>query len=51
MAGCERGYPRNACGEDVEESTDSVLCLRYVLGEVAWEDLDRSPETHVRKGT
>ena len=36
------------CGEDVEEITDSVLYLRYVLGEVDWNDLDRSPEKHIR---
>jgi hypothetical protein len=48
MAGCERGYLCTVCGADVEEITDSVLYLRYVLGEVAWEDLDRSPETHLR---
>ena len=33
---------------DVEEITDSVLYLRYVLGEVDWNDLDRSPEKHIR---
>ncbi len=48
MAGCERGYLCAVCGEDVEEITDSVLYLRYVLGEVAWDDLDRSPEAHIR---
>jgi hypothetical protein len=48
MAGCERGYLCIVCGEDVEEISDSVLYLRYVLGEVDWHDLDRSPEKHVR---
>jgi hypothetical protein len=48
MAGCERGYLCAVCGADVEEITDSVLYLRYVLGEVDWNDLDRSPEKHVR---
>jgi hypothetical protein len=48
MAGCERGYLCTVCGADVEEITDSVLYLRYVLGEVAWENLNRSPETHIR---
>jgi hypothetical protein len=48
MAGCERGYLCVVCGEDVEEITDSVLYLRYVLGEVDWNDLDRSPEKHTR---
>ncbi len=47
MAGCERGYLCTVCGHDVEEITDSVLYLRYVLGEVPWEQLNRSPETHL----
>ena len=48
MAGCERGYLCVVCGEDVEEITDSVLYLRFVLGEVDWNDLDRAPERHIR---
>jgi hypothetical protein len=48
LAGCERGYLCTVCGEDVEEITDSVLYLRYVLGEVEWDDLDRAPERHIR---
>jgi hypothetical protein len=48
MAGCERGYLCSHCGEDVEEITDSVLYLRYVLGEVPWENLNRYRETHIR---
>ena len=48
MAGCERGYLCTVCGQDVEEITDSVLYLRYVLGEVEWDLLNRSPERHIR---
>jgi hypothetical protein len=48
MAGCERGYLCVVCGEDVEDINDSVLYLRYILGEVNWNDLDRAPERHVR---
>jgi hypothetical protein len=48
MAGCERGYLCTVCGKDVEEITDSILYLRYVLGEVDWEHLNRAPETHIR---
>jgi hypothetical protein len=48
MAGCERGYLCTVCGDDVEEITDSVLYLRYVLGEVEWDQLNRAPETHIR---
>jgi hypothetical protein len=48
MAGCERGYLCTVCGQDVEEITDSVLYLRYVMGEVEWDQLNRAPETHIR---
>src|SRR6266851_863348 len=48
MAGCERGYLCTVCGQDVEEITDSELYLRYVLGDVEWEVLNRSPERHIR---
>jgi hypothetical protein len=48
MAGCEQGYLCTVCGQDVEEITDSALYLRYVLGDVAWEQLNRAPETHIR---
>lgn len=51
MAGCERGYLCTVCGQDVEEITDSVLYLRYVMGEVAWDQLNRAPETHIRCDT
>jgi hypothetical protein len=48
MAGCERGYLCTVCGQEVEEITDSDLYLRYVLGEVDWDVLHRSPERHIR---
>jgi hypothetical protein len=48
MAGCERGYLCTVCGQDVEEITESVLYLRYVLGEVEWDQLNRAPEKHIR---
>jgi hypothetical protein len=48
MAGCERGYLCAVCGQDVEKITESELYLRYVLGEVASDSLDRSPERHLR---
>ena len=43
MASCERGYLCAVCGQDVEEITDSVLYLRYVMGEVPWDHLNRAP--------
>src|SRR5262249_33555168 len=48
MAGCEQGYLCAVCGHDVELITDSELYLRYVLGEVAADSLDRLPERHLR---
>jgi hypothetical protein len=47
MARCELGYLCEVCGQEVEEITDSDLYLRYVLGEVAPEDLHRLPERHI----
>jgi hypothetical protein len=48
MAGCERGYICAVCGDEVEEIHESDLYLRYVLGEVKVEQLDRLPERHIR---
>jgi hypothetical protein len=48
MARCEQGYLCEVCGLDVGEITDSDLYLRYVLGEVAPEQLHLLPERHVR---
>lgn len=48
MAACEQGYLCAVCGQEVEEITDSDLYLRYVLGEVDGDLLQRSPERHIR---
>ena len=48
MAACERGYLCVVCGGEVEEIHESDLYLRYVLGEVKAEQLDRLPERHIR---
>jgi hypothetical protein len=48
MARCEQGYRCDVCGGDVEELTDSDLYLRYVLGEVAPEQLHLLGERHIR---
>jgi hypothetical protein len=48
MAACERGYICAVCGREVEEIHESDLYLRYVLGEVKVEQLDRLPERHIR---
>ena len=47
MAGCERGYLCAVCGQDVEEISDSALYLRYVMGDVEWDLLNRAPECHI----
>jgi hypothetical protein len=48
MARCEQGYLCEVCGQDVAEITESDLYLRYVLGDVAPEQLHRVPERHIR---
>lgn len=48
MAACDRGYICVVCGREVEEIRESGLYLRYVLGEVKAEQLDRLPEHHIR---
>jgi hypothetical protein len=48
MARCEQGYLCEVCGLEVSEMTDSDLYLRYVLGEVAPEQLHLLRERHIR---
>lgn len=48
MASCEQGYICAICGDEVEEIHESDLYLRYVLGEVKLQELDRLPERHIR---
>jgi hypothetical protein len=48
VAGCERGYLCTACSREVEELPESELYLRYVMGEVPWDQLHRFPERHIR---
>lgn len=48
MARCEQGYICDVCGAEVEAITDSDLYLRYVLGEVAADQLASHPERHIR---
>jgi hypothetical protein len=48
MAACERGYLCAVCGREVDAIHESDLYLRYVLGEVKAEQLDRLPERHIR---
>jgi len=48
MARCDRGYLCAVCGHEVENLTDSVLYLLYVLGEIPAEQLHRLPERHIR---
>jgi hypothetical protein len=48
MARCELGYLCEVCGREVEEITESDLYLRYVLGEVAPEQLHLVRDRHIR---
>jgi hypothetical protein len=48
MARCETGYLCDVCGAEVEQITESDLYLRFVLGEVAPEELLSTPERHIR---
>jgi len=47
MARCERGYLCVVCGREVETLLESALYLRFVLGDVAGEELHRLPECHL----
>jgi hypothetical protein len=48
MARCEQGYLCEVCGEEVAEINESDLYLRYVIGEVPPEMLQRLRERHIR---
>lgn len=48
MAKCEEGYLCDACGNDVEEITDSDLYLRFVIGMLDPETLHTTRERHIR---
>jgi len=48
MAKCDGGYFCYACGEYVESIVESELYLRYVLGEVPYEELLARPDGHIR---
>ena len=48
MAKCDQGYLCEVCGEEVEEMTESDLYLRFVVGQIGIDQLQRSPERHIR---
>ena len=48
MAKCDEGYLCDVCAEEVEEMTDSDLYLRYILGEIPFDQLTAAPERHLR---
>ncbi|WP_337175336.1 hypothetical protein [Paludisphaera sp.] len=48
MARCDRGYPCEVCGEEVELLLESDLSLRYALGEVDPDSLPSAPDRHLR---
>lgn len=47
MARCDAGYFCHICGRHVDAVTESDLYLRYVLGEVAFEELFMAPDAHI----
>ncbi|GAB4225999.1 MAG: hypothetical protein Kow0062_28250 [Acidobacteriota bacterium] len=47
MTGCHRGYFCRVCGRYVTDITESALYLRFVLGEVSFEQLYTEPEAHI----
>ncbi|MBM82536.1 MAG: hypothetical protein CMJ78_18385 [Planctomycetaceae bacterium] len=48
MAKCDEGYLCDICQQPVDEIVDSDLYLRYILGEVSWEQLNTAAERHIR---
>ena len=48
MARCDEGYLCEVCGKDVENMVDSDLYLRYVIGEIRYDQLISHPERHIR---
>jgi hypothetical protein len=48
MARCDQGYLCIVCGAEVENIEDSGLYLRYIIGEVAEDELQEQPEYHIR---
>ena len=48
MARCEQGYRCGVCDRDIESITDSDLYLRFLLGEVSFDQLHLAPERHIR---
>ena len=48
MARCDEGYLCSSCKLPVDTLPESLLYLRYILGEVPVEVLHRHPDCHVR---
>jgi len=48
MAKCDQGYLCDVCAEPVEDMADSDLYLRYIIGEVPYDQLMGQPERHIR---
>jgi hypothetical protein len=48
VARCDEGYLCNVCGLPADTLPESLLYLRYILGEVTVEVLGQAQETHIR---
>lgn len=48
MARCDEGYLCAVCGEEVKRLIDSSLYLQYVIGWISVDQLQTTPDVHLR---
>jgi hypothetical protein len=48
MAKCDEGYLCPICGEEVKRLIDSSLYLQYVIGWIKTDELQKTPDIHLR---
>lgn len=48
MARCDEGYLCQVCGREVKRLIDSSLYLQYVLGWIDSDQLQQTPDIHLR---
>jgi hypothetical protein len=48
MARCDEGYLCAVCGQEVQRLVDSSLYLQYVIGWVSTDQLQTTPDVHLR---
>ena len=47
MAGCDKGYLCEVCGEPCEDIVDSDLYLGFIIGLISADTLTKTPERHI----